>query len=742
MSQLRRSETLLFALLLFFVLGWSAFNYGGRYLQAQTIVQLAAAALLLNLAWLLWRYQQAEVVLRFPLLLTGLFWLLALALSWVFSVNQLASLEEILRLAMYMALTLAVYLGLSLRHQPERLHDYLLAGVVVLGCLVVAMGWWLRPDGQALSGTFYRTNDLAGYLLLLVPLSLHLGLQARELRGRLYYLLAFVYLLAALVMTNSRSSWLAGALAIALVLLFNRSVFRQRAFWLILAGGGLLAGGLLFVNLELIWPRLQTLLDLSIFEESAARWRRDLLLAAWNIFRDHPLVGTGPNTYAKVLPAYQQTAGYYSINPHNYYLQTLAEAGALGFLALGLWLSQAFRSLWRQPNPASLGILAALSASLIHIAFDIDWSVSAIPVLFFVLLGLGLTPRPEPAETTAVTEAEPAAALPDSAASQQRVTALVLGFVALFLGLVPVLNLASSRAYAQGAQALEKQDPQAALVLLERARRLAPWPSARHYYTLGRCWQALKEPDTAYQMALRAIELDAYNGEYYGLASGLLLQKQQTAEALALLLRRQELNPYRYPVYYAQLGDVYLNQMDQPQQAVKTYLEGVAAFPPAQLGRYERYLPQHRYEVFNLYQKLAAVYTQLNQASEAEKWQQQAQDLIRTGVRDIYAQAGYPYPVAALKAYWDDVPQHLKNSEHRFDSLHPEAPMIPPPPWPVRFDQLRFLQVERDVQTARLRYAIPRQHAQTTQTAWILLEDRLVGSPEGWHLVSRQVLEQ
>lgn len=737
MSQLRRWETVLLALLLFFVLGWSAFHYGGRYLHVQTIVQLAAAALLLNVTWLLWRYQRAQTVLSFPLLLAGLFWLLALALSWIFSVNQLASLEEVLRLAMYMALTLSVYLGLRLQKQPEQATHLVLAGIVVLGCLVVAMGWWLRPDGQALSGTFYRTNDLAGYLLLLVPLSLHLGLQARHLRGRLYYWLAFAYLLAALVMTNSRSSWLAGGIAICLVLLLNRGVFRQRAFWLVFALGGLLASGLLLLNLELIWPRLQTLLDLSIFKENAARWRMDLLLAAWDIFRDDPLVGTGPNTYAKVLPAYQQTAGYYSINPHNYYLQTLAEVGVLGFLALGLWISQGLRRLLTQPNRFSLGVLGALSASLIHIAFDIDWSVSAIPILFFVLLGVGLVPlEPSPAAGDGLDAADEG--LPVSNPGQQRVTALVMAFTAVLLGLIPLLNLASAQAYARGAQALEAQDPQAALSLLERARRLAPWPSARHYYSLGRCWLALEEPDTAYQMALRAIELDVYNGEYYGFASGLLLQKNQTAEALALLLRRQALNPYRYPVYYTQLGDVYLNQMDQPQQALDWYLQGVQAFPPEQLARYERYLPQHRYEVFNLYQKLAAVYTQLNQSAEARQWQARAQQLIRSGMRDLYAQEGYPYPVAALKAYWDAVPQHLKNPAHRFDSLHPEAPMIPPPPWPVSFEQLRFVQVERDLHTARLRYAMPRQNS---QSAWIVLEDRLAGSAQGWYLVSRQVLE-
>ncbi|MBF2054395.1 MAG: O-antigen ligase family protein [Candidatus Sericytochromatia bacterium] len=738
MSQLRRWETVLLALLLFFVLGWSAFNYGGRYLHAQTIVQVAAAALLLNVTWLLWRYQRARLVPDFPLLLVGLFWLLALALSWIFSVNQLASLEEVLRLAMYMALTLSVYLALRLQKDPERATYFVLSGIVVLGCLMVAMGWWLRSDGQALSGTFYRTNDLAGYLLLLVPLSLHLGLQARHMRARLYYWLAFTYLLAALVMTNSRSSWLAGGIAVCMVMLFNRSAFRQRAVWLVFAAGGLLAGILVLLNLELILPRLQTLLDLSIFKESAARWRMDLLLAAWDIFRDDPLVGTGPNTYAKVLPAYQQTAGYYSINPHNYYLQTLAEVGVLGFLALGLWISQGLRSLWRQPNPFSLGVLGALSASLIHIAFDIDWSVSAIPILFFVLLGLGLVPLET--ASSAQSEPEPADSLSEPAIKpgQQRVTAVTLAFVAVLLGLIPLLNLASAQAYARGAQALESQDYEAALPLLERARRLAPWPSARHYYSLGRCWQALEESETAYQMALRAIELDAYNGEYYGFASGLLLQKNQTAEALALLLRRQTLNPYRYPVYYTQLGDVYLNQMDQPQQALKTYLQGAAAFPPEQLARYERYLPQHRYEVFNLYQKLAAVYTQLNQLPEAQQWQVQAQQLVRSGVRDLYVQTGYPYPVAALKAYWDAVPQHLKNPAHRFDSLHPEAPMIPPPPWPVRFEQLRFVEVERDLNAARLRYAMPRQEA---QSAWILLEDRLVGSAQGWHLVSRQVIE-
>ncbi|PKL76206.1 MAG: hypothetical protein CVV27_11440, partial [Candidatus Melainabacteria bacterium HGW-Melainabacteria-1] len=376
-SATERRYTLFFFVGLFFLLLWSAWDYGGRYLHVQAIAQVLSAGLVLMFALQLLRRGNMDPLMDYPLLRPGLLWLLALGLSWIFSVNRLASLEEIWRWVMYLLLALGVYGWLRLQARPEQGVAVLLSGTLLTGLVIVGIGLGMPSAESGLSSTFYRTNDLAGYLLLLVPLALHLLFVSSKLPWRLLSGLSFICLATALILTNSRSSWVAGLLACGLVLLLNRSLLRSKALrWSLLGSLALLLGGLV-LNWSLVAQRLQTLTSLQIFAENATAWRLELLKGTWRMFEANPLLGTGPNTFATAFTAFQHQPGYYSINPHNFYLQTLAETGAIGFVALSVWLWAIGRHLMRCPNRYSSGVLAGLFASLMHIAFDIDWSISA-----------------------------------------------------------------------------------------------------------------------------------------------------------------------------------------------------------------------------------------------------------------------------------------------------------------------------------------------------------------------------
>ncbi|HEY9840614.1 MAG TPA: O-antigen ligase family protein, partial [Candidatus Obscuribacterales bacterium] len=420
---------------LFFLLLWSAWDYGGRYLHVQAFSQVLCAGLVMLLALQLLRHKDFSPLLDYPLLKPALLLLLVLGMSWIFSVNRLASLEEIWRWVMYLLLALGTYGWLRLMPDPGRAVVQVATGSLLIGTGIVVLGFAMPSAESGLSSTFYRTNDLAGYLLLQVPLALHLLLTRPGRLAKGVYGLVFGVLAGALVLTNSRSSWVAGLLACGLVLVFNRRQLQQRALQIGLAVGGVA----LLAGLGLFWqkvlPRLETLLSMRILQENATSWRLELLEGAWQMFLAHPLLGTGPNTFASAFPAFQQQPGYYSINPHNFYLQALAETGLLGLIALGIWLLVFVRVLLRRPNACSLGILAGLAASLFHIGFDIDWSVSAIPILFAVLLGAGLAPAVAPLPFLAEgAETDAEAAPPDAR------PAGILIFVCLALALIPSLN--------------------------------------------------------------------------------------------------------------------------------------------------------------------------------------------------------------------------------------------------------------------------------------------------------------
>ncbi|MGV3523484.1 MAG: O-antigen ligase family protein [Candidatus Sericytochromatia bacterium] len=717
MEVLSRRYHSLFLLLLGVLLLGAAWNHGGRYLNGQVFTQVLSGGLLMILALQLWSERQMGRVLQYPLLRVSLLWLLALALSWIFSVNRLASLEEIGRMLMYQTLGLVVFLWMSWQREPEKaLRQIALLGLGV-GCLVVAWGWWTYAQESLLTGTFYRTNDLAGYLLLLVPVAVHLFFQAQHRLARLGYGAVSLWLGSALLMTQSRTSWLAAGLALAGLAWYHRKQLRHPLVYALLALGGLGLVAFVFLSPHL-WERIQTLLSLSILTENATRWRLDLLRAAWEMFEDQPVLGLGPNTFASAMTAYQQQPGFYSINPHNYYLQQLAETGLVGTSALCCWVWTLLRRASAPANALSPGLLAGLVASLCHIAFDIDWSVTAIPILFFIWAGAAVVPRmPE---------------LPEEIPAAPGAGILLLS--GLLLMVIPSLNYLSVLAFSKAAQAKEWEQSWGAL---QQARRLVPWPSARQAELLAQLYLQQQEPEMALQAARRAVELDRYNAAYYKLASDLHLQLNQTTEAEALLLRRIELNPYRHPHLYTELGDFML-QFREPQQALDWYRKGLEIFPPRALRRYERYSPGDRYELFNLYQHLIALETQRNQASEVERLQAESQAVIRAKVPDMYVRSGYTYPVEALLAYWQQVPEHHRNPSHVFDSLHPNSQIQAPPPGRINFEGIRFLRAERDLFSATLAYAVP---LQGKPNAWLLFEDQLVGAEEGWKIIQRRNLE-
>lgn len=713
------SRSLAFLCVLALLLLWSVFDYGGRYLHSQAISQSLTALLVVLCGMRIVRQENGRSLLSYPLLRASMVWFLGLALSGLFSVNRLASLEQILRWLGYLSLGGVVYAGIVQAQSRERLLRTTIDLSLICALLVALVSWWMRGDSATLSGTFYRTNDLAGYLLILIPLAMHQFLSAQERLLRLCYGGIFAVLALSLLLTNSRSSWLAGAVGVLWVIWFNRRVFQQRFYQFALGSLAAVAIVGTLLNAPTLIPRLQSLLSFSIFQENSAAWRWELWAAAWRIFSAFPLFGSGPNTYAVVMPAFQLEPGYYSIDPHNFYLQLLAETGLVGACAFAFWCWTVLRRVGRLPNTYSAGVFGGLVASLLHISVDLDWSVSAIPLLLAVLLGAACVPQTDPDEA------------PLTELQRGRPLAGVLFFLALILAILPAMNYFSARAFNQGRVALQEQDYEKALEHLERARRFAPWPSGSHVATLGQVHFKMQEGPRALYLTHQALELDRYNANYYKQASDILLMLERPEEALQMLKARQSLTPYRHPSLYTDLGDFYA-QRGQHKEALYWYDKGAAAFQ-GKIGRYEVYVPNDRYELFTLYQRRAQLGAALNSPKLTQESEQWAQQTIRQGRRDMYVKTGYAYPMEALLAYWEHLAQGKQGTP---DAVHPEA-QIQAPPHVEQLDisKLRVLYARRQILSAVIAYAIP---ARDNPQRQVLIEDHLVGSPEGWTLGARR----
>ena len=253
---------------------------------------------------------------------------------------------------------------------------------------------------------------LAGYFVLLLPLTLALFLQAPSLRGLTPLLRGMASLvlgvvlllqLAAFLTTQSRFGLV--SLAVGL-LVFAAGMFTATRRGLVLPpatrfllgifGIGLVLGGAVFARPVL--ARLQNLHD-----NSAAfrvwTWRGSLDMALHN-----PALGTGIGAWTDLYPRYALTG--FTRLAHNSYLQMADECGLPALLALlavlGLLGLTVTRGLRRLPEPDSgdggffpqdnrillCGLAGSLAGGIVQNLIDSDWYVFFLGAVFWTFAGL------------------------------------------------------------------------------------------------------------------------------------------------------------------------------------------------------------------------------------------------------------------------------------------------------------------------------------------------------------------
>jgi tetratricopeptide (TPR) repeat protein len=166
-------------------------------------------------------------------------------------------------------------------------------------------------------------------------------------------------------------------------------------------------------QLNFTWNRLlpavlyNRLFGMSVQEKNVqARFR--YAADAWQIIRDHPILGLGGQGWKSRYFQYQ-SANYSSTEVHNHFLQVWVETGTIGFLLfLGIWLSfiHAFCKAFRQVKDSSQKILSvsitvAVLAVLTHSLYDFNLSLGAIGIFLWALLGVSrsLIQKPEKVAT-------------------------------------------------------------------------------------------------------------------------------------------------------------------------------------------------------------------------------------------------------------------------------------------------------------------------------------------------------
>lgn len=237
----------------------------------------------------------------------------------------------------------------------------------------------------------YHYNSLAGYLNTVIPLALGVAVLAKNRGLRALGFTCLCFSAAALYLTSSRGGLVAYA-AVALVSVWYL-VPRRKTVAMLLISAMVAAS----IALPLAWlggfeaERLQNVDDFTQ-QSRLAIWG-----AAVIIFLQHPVLGAGVGTYRFRFHPYVPGVKE-DLDAHNIYLHTLAEVGAVGFVAFFATMWGFFRRAVRLTRGQDelesilgIAVIGAMAATMVHGLVDYIFLVCPpYGTLFWLLLGLSL----------------------------------------------------------------------------------------------------------------------------------------------------------------------------------------------------------------------------------------------------------------------------------------------------------------------------------------------------------------
>lgn len=299
-----------------------------------------------------------------------LLYLLSFLLSTIYSVWDAGSMPDFM-LVFFGFILFFAFINVPWAHRPIVLSGLMITGLAYIIIIVFPK-------------TFWQPNNTAAFVNVMIIISLSLIIRSRQI------VLAGICLgasLAVLWFTGSRGGMIAGMVGISIVLLFSwyedPVLFRYPR----LVAAVDLVGSVLFVYTGSI-KRSANVAATAAAAGTAMNHRADVWLMSLDIFFNNPWLGSGPNTFAQLMP------GINWIHPHNLMVQILVERGIIGILTAAILLTIILGSLLFysvDPFYKAAG-LALVAVVLIHGLVDLPWYEPFVMRPIIILGALSLAP--------------------------------------------------------------------------------------------------------------------------------------------------------------------------------------------------------------------------------------------------------------------------------------------------------------------------------------------------------------
>ncbi len=384
-------------------LRWASAAAGVAFLASVSgFVSIAASHILLGLSLIL--LLAGRLPFRMPAVGAplGAFILLTL-ISAAASDDPAAALPQIKKFYVFLFLPVLYSLLPRVANARRLMEAWFVVGAGVAALATVQFaGKWMAAEqaGQDFSAVYFERR-ITGFfshwmtfsqvaMLALTMLLAYLLFSPTARKGRALWAAAAAALGLGLVLSNTRSAWLAMAAA-GLYFVWRR----PKLLWLALPAALVLA----LWSPDLIRRRIESIGDLSQNQARIIMWR-----TGWRMIKAHPLLGVGPERVGPLFEQYQpedvteKPDAYYG-HLHNIYIHYAAERGLPALVAL-LWLLG--RVLWdaglalrRLPPGASdrrfllEGAVASTLAVMTVGCFDLTLGDSEVLAAYMAVVAVG-----------------------------------------------------------------------------------------------------------------------------------------------------------------------------------------------------------------------------------------------------------------------------------------------------------------------------------------------------------------
>jgi len=274
----------------------------------------------------------------------------------------------------------------------------------------------LRQPAQAIPfGTFINRHHFAALMEMTLGLSLGLLFGGNISRNRWPFIgAASIVMAIAIILTGSRGGIIglvASLISIAVFTAYGRRRRRDRSEGegfspkLILAAGAAFVVFAIFIVLYLgdVDPLLRGT-GIGAGAGDFTSGRVDFWRTGAKIFLDHPILGVGLDAFGTAYSSFDASSGLFRVEQaHNDYLQTLADAGILGFACVATFIYFLLRkgtdvirdSLSGFRRGSAIGALAGCVGILVHSFFDFPLRTPANAFVFLALASIAVVQIPD-----------------------------------------------------------------------------------------------------------------------------------------------------------------------------------------------------------------------------------------------------------------------------------------------------------------------------------------------------------